>query len=302
MIRPITIVTFLLACGSGLYVYQSKHEVQVLDRTIEKTVHETGALREQSRLLAAEWTMLNDPERLRQFSDAYLNLKSINPAQFISLNDLDSKLPAPLPEAPPTTDETPVASQTAPQAVPEPEPAVVASETATPEDATPQAVAEDEAIPVPPVPAARPVLAATPPARPAEARVAIARPAVAVPAEPRVVEQRGPDQRVDQRAAEPRVGTRVVEAHPDVRPQLVQAPRPIVLPPPRPQPVYAAAQPQPQPRPQPVPAPYRPAAVAPAPGPAPGPAPFTGSLLGMARGPMPAAPRPMPVNATYNAN
>ena len=100
MIRPLTIATFLLACGSGLYLYQSKHEVQLLDRTIEKTVHETGALREQSRLLAAEWTMLNDPERLRQFSDTYLSLKTITPSQFTSLADLDNRLPAPRVEAP----------------------------------------------------------------------------------------------------------------------------------------------------------------------------------------------------------
>ena len=32
MIRPITCVCFLLACGSGLYLYQSKHRVQLLDR------------------------------------------------------------------------------------------------------------------------------------------------------------------------------------------------------------------------------------------------------------------------------
>ena len=101
MIRPLTVATFLLACGSGLYLYQSKHEVQVLDRTIERTVHETGALREQSRLLAAEWTMLNDPERLRQFSDTYLSLKTITPSQFTSLADLDNRLPAPRAEAPP---------------------------------------------------------------------------------------------------------------------------------------------------------------------------------------------------------
>ena len=108
MIRPLTVATFLLACGSGLYLYQSKHEVQLLDRTIEKTVHETGALREQSRLLSAEWTMLNDPERLRQFSDTYLNLRTINPAQFTSLADLDNKLPAQRTEVPPPgADEAP---------------------------------------------------------------------------------------------------------------------------------------------------------------------------------------------------
>src|ERR1700733_7265214 len=101
MIRPLTIATCLLACGSGLYLYQSKHEVQLLDRTIERTVHDTNALREQSRLLAAEWTMLNDPERLGQFSDTYLTLKTISPTQFTSLADLDSRLPAIRKEVPP---------------------------------------------------------------------------------------------------------------------------------------------------------------------------------------------------------
>ena len=119
MIRPLTIATCLLACGSGLYLYQSKHEVQLLDRTIERTVHDTGALREQSRLLAAEWTMLNDPERLRQFSDTYLSLKTIAPPQFTSLADLDSRLPAPLPEAPShgTDEQDPAAvvAETAPR-------------------------------------------------------------------------------------------------------------------------------------------------------------------------------------------
>jgi hypothetical protein len=296
MIRPITIVTFLLACGSGMYLYQSKHEVQMLDRTIEKTVHDTGALREQSRLLAAEWTMLNDPDRLRQFSDTYLSLKSINPQQFTSLNDLDGKLPAPVAEAPPpAVDDTPVAQTTpVPDATP-----LDATPTADAAPAAAAAVAEDEAMPIPPVPvpAARPVQVASPPARPIEPKVAAVRPAVDVkPAEPRAPEQR--------------VTTRVAEARPDIRTPSALAPRPIVLPPPRPQPVYTQAQAQTQP--QQVAAPYRSIPVAttpvaapvapPAAAPASAPAPFTGSLLGMARGTMPPAPRPTPVNATYNAN
>lgn len=93
MIRPLTIATFLMACGSGLYLYQSKHEAQVLDRMIEKSVRDATAYRDQSRLLAAEWTMLNDPETLRRFSDIYLKLKTITPSQFTSLADLDSRLP-----------------------------------------------------------------------------------------------------------------------------------------------------------------------------------------------------------------
>ena len=36
MIRPITCVGRLLACGSGLYLYQAKHRVKVLDQQIER--------------------------------------------------------------------------------------------------------------------------------------------------------------------------------------------------------------------------------------------------------------------------
>ena len=61
MIRPFTFICFLLACGSGLYLYQSKHRVQMLDHQIEQTVHATDTLREQTRVLHAEWTLLNDP-------------------------------------------------------------------------------------------------------------------------------------------------------------------------------------------------------------------------------------------------
>jgi hypothetical protein len=94
MIRPVTCICFLLACGSGLYVYQSKHRAQVLDREIEKTVRAMDVLREQTRVLHAEWTLLNDPQRLQALAEQLLNLKTVTPGQFTSLADLDGRLPA----------------------------------------------------------------------------------------------------------------------------------------------------------------------------------------------------------------
>ncbi|MFL5287337.1 MAG: hypothetical protein ACJ8AW_41780, partial [Rhodopila sp.] len=137
MIRPLTIVTFIMACGSGLYLYQAKHASQVLDRDIERTVHDTAALREQSRLLAAEWTMLNDPDTLRKYADQYLQLKSIAPTQFTSVADLNNRLPAVqiiTPAAAPadTTDQD---EETAPAI------SSAAPEQAAPGDATPPMVA-----------------------------------------------------------------------------------------------------------------------------------------------------------------
>jgi hypothetical protein len=298
MIRPLTIATCLLACGSGLYLYQSKHEVQLLDRTIERTVHDTGALREQSRLLAAEWTMLNDPERLRRFSDTYLSLKTIAPSQFTSLADLDNRLPAIRPEAPPqTADEmAPVTAENAPLGVPDSSPA--------------EAVVADEDLPVPPIPAvppapivasatrafegkaadrvqtyrpvvaenqARPVTVAD--ARPSEQRPSEQRQSEQHPFEQRQSEQRPPEQRPPEQRSAPRYA--------DVRTQVAAPSRPIMLGAPRPLPVNAPVNTPPMQ--------YRPPVVTAS-------APYGGSLLGMARGSMPPAPRPTPVNAAYSAD
>jgi hypothetical protein len=92
MIRPITFICFLLACGSGLYLYQSKHRVQMLDHEIEQTVHATDTLREQTRVLHAEWTLLNDPQRLQALADQFLNLKTVAPGQFTNMAELENRL------------------------------------------------------------------------------------------------------------------------------------------------------------------------------------------------------------------
>jgi hypothetical protein len=312
MIRPLTIATCLLACGSGLYLYQSKHEVQLLDRTIERTVHDTGSLREQSRLLAAEWTMLNDPERLRQFSDTYLILKTIAPSQFTSLADLDNRLPAIRPEAPPQTPDemAPVTAENAPLGAPD--------------STSAEAVIADEDLPIPPIPAVPPASIVASAPRAAESRtadrlqtnrpvvaesqarpvtVADARPSEQRPFDQRQPEQRQPEQRQseqrqpeqrqseqrqpEQRQPEQRSASRFADARADVRPQIAAPSRPIVLGAPRPLPANAPVNTPPMQYRQPVVA---------------ASAPYSGSLLGMARGSMPPAPRPTPVNAAYSAD
>ena len=125
MIRPFTCVCMVLAGASGLYLYQAKHRVQLLDRDITSTIHATEAARERIGVLRAEWTLQNDPERLAQLADRFLALKTVTPGQFTSMAELDKRLPpVRVPEPAPTQgmdEDTPIAS------VPEPEPAKVAS-------------------------------------------------------------------------------------------------------------------------------------------------------------------------------
>jgi hypothetical protein len=131
VIRPFTCICMLLAAGSGLYLYQSKHHALMLDRDINKVLNSVDAARQRTGLLRAEYALLNDPSRLADLSTQLLpGLQTTAPSQFTTMADLDKRLPPvglpPQPAAAPLeTDTVPVASAD-PAATPDPAPAVVA--------------------------------------------------------------------------------------------------------------------------------------------------------------------------------
>ena len=284
MIRPFTVICAALAAGAVLYTYQSKHAVQLLDRQIEKTLADTASLREQSRTLKAEFTLRENPERLRTFADQYLSLKPMLPTQFTTMAELDAKLPGPRAMAPPvnpanTTEEPVVGTPTAADQAEESD--FAAEELPIPPlqvPAPPIAVATHQ-----PLPAPKPALP-RPPETQASAPPSVQQKAPPVQA-PAL--QAPPLQTPPIQAAAPR--TTVVHAPPiqaeparaPVQPQIVRAPAPPVQT--RPQaPVYATAPMQQAPQP------YQ-----------------SGSLLGMAHGGMAAPvpiPRPMPISSTQWSN
>lgn len=280
MIRPITVLTFILACGSGMYLYQAKHHVHMLDAQIDQTVRQTEALRLQTRALHAEWMLLNDPDRLHRLAAQYLTaLQPVAPTQFTDLADLGSRLPAPVAPAPPAAAAPLVAAATA-------EPAATDLAAAGSPEANQDGITDRENADSLPLPPSLP--AETPPADPA-ARPAIARSQPTdLPPRPVVAHAR------------PHTAPRVADV-PPARPQPVAA---VVRNPQRipdwnhaaPRPVLAEAAAarfiRPEPRPMPV---MRPR-------PAPQPA-FGGSLLGMARATSDLPPpRPVPLDTVYNSN
>ena len=93
MIRPLTAACMLLACGSGLYLYQVKHRTRVLDRQIEETLQAADTARQRSRVLQAEWTLLGEPQRLGELAARFLPLQTTQPGQFTTLAELDKRLP-----------------------------------------------------------------------------------------------------------------------------------------------------------------------------------------------------------------
>ena len=100
MIRPITLVCWILALSAGLYLYHAKHEVELMDQHIDQIAKQTEDLRIESRGLLDEWIRLGEPEQLRRYSDEYLGLQPISPTQFARLSDLATRLPPPQPDPP----------------------------------------------------------------------------------------------------------------------------------------------------------------------------------------------------------
>ncbi len=119
MIRPFTCVCVVLAAGSGLYLYHAKYRAEVLDRQIAEVVKATDAAHERTGMLRAEWTVLNEPDRLQDLATRYLQLQPMAPTQFVQMSALDTRLPPvsitpPAPPAPAPAAPGPAVAATTP--------------------------------------------------------------------------------------------------------------------------------------------------------------------------------------------
>jgi hypothetical protein len=290
MIRPVTLICMLGAAGSGLYLYQEKQQARQLDRHIAEVRAEIQTTRNRSGVLRAEYTLLNDPDRLASLATQYVpDLKPTQPPQWTSLAELDKRLP-------------PVGAPTAAPAPLEPDaPDVPPPASAVPSVAAPSAVENTPVAAAPVAPAAEPApVALATPATPAPqaandapklAEAAPGNPPDNPPAKPAAAVARPAPRPVQLAAAHPLQHQPVrVAAHPASRPPSAPVVTASVLAPlPRvsarvtaPPPAWHAAPPVP------VAASYA-AATPPAPH-------FVGSALGMARmGASPTSPAAYPI-------
>ena len=97
MIRPLTCVCLVLAAGSGLYLYQVKQRAFALDASLRSTFHDIDVARDRTRMLRADWALVNDPERLQALASQYLTLQPMQPSQLLTMDQLAAALPPPVP-------------------------------------------------------------------------------------------------------------------------------------------------------------------------------------------------------------
>lgn len=98
MIRGMTVLWAVLAVLAGVAMFMVKYEVQALEESLRQVNGQIRADRRQIHVLEAEWAYLNQPDRLRELAEKHLNLKTLEPAQVITMASLP---PRPLPDGAP---------------------------------------------------------------------------------------------------------------------------------------------------------------------------------------------------------
>jgi hypothetical protein len=107
MIRRRNIFWIVLAGTLGYGLYHLKHEVQALEDELFRLNRQILAEQEAIHVLRAEWSYINQPQRLQSLAARHLELQPTKPAQLGSLASLPAR-PAEGP-APAAADSSPAA-------------------------------------------------------------------------------------------------------------------------------------------------------------------------------------------------
>jgi len=81
MIRFGTALWLLLVAASGYAMFEIKYAVMKLEDELAGVSRQIVTSRESTRVLGAEWSFLNQPDRLDRLAKRYLSLKPIATAQ-----------------------------------------------------------------------------------------------------------------------------------------------------------------------------------------------------------------------------
>ncbi|MEO1193469.1 MAG: hypothetical protein AAFY02_17035 [Pseudomonadota bacterium] len=85
----VTALVFLLLAGLfAVATYVLKHEVQQREEALRVAYAEIVRAQEELHVLKAEWSHLNQPERLAALARTHLGLAPLKPEQLVHLEDL----------------------------------------------------------------------------------------------------------------------------------------------------------------------------------------------------------------------
>ena len=88
MIRLSTVLWVGLAGAVGFGLYQLKHEVRALESDLVRLNRAVLVEQQAIHVLRAEWSYINQPQRLESLASRYLDLRPIKPAQLGRFTDV----------------------------------------------------------------------------------------------------------------------------------------------------------------------------------------------------------------------
>ncbi len=99
MIRPVTITALVLTAVLSYGLYELKDEVRGREAELRALKDAVAEEKESLRVLAAEWSYLNRPDRLAAMAGRYLELVPLKAGQVQGLDAIPLRDPEPTPLA-----------------------------------------------------------------------------------------------------------------------------------------------------------------------------------------------------------
>ena len=102
MTRLGTVFWLVLVLAAGFTTFKVKYAVQDIEDALNRARRQTIAEQQETRVLTAEWTYLNQPERLAELNRRFLGLAGITAKQLQrSVEEIPLRAPPAPPAAPP---------------------------------------------------------------------------------------------------------------------------------------------------------------------------------------------------------
>jgi hypothetical protein len=114
MTRLGTVFWLVLVLAAGFTTFKVKYAVQDIEDELNRARRQTIAEQQETRVLTAEWTYLNQPERLAELNRRFLGLAAITAGQLQrSIGEIALRAPAEPPDALVEANPDPAAPQAA---------------------------------------------------------------------------------------------------------------------------------------------------------------------------------------------
>jgi hypothetical protein len=97
MSRVLALGGIALTIAASVGLYQVKYQVQGMERDLAQMKRDVARDRGEIQVLEAEWSYLNQPERLQDLANRYLSLTPATTAQMAAIEDLPPRALAPAP-------------------------------------------------------------------------------------------------------------------------------------------------------------------------------------------------------------